>query len=157
MAPPRSVLGLTAALVAGAIEFTAVAAEVTAPQLARIHAIWGIGQLIRREAAKDEALTALFNDPDPEVRAQAIKTVTDRYGRLLGLDRIPAPTQEGHALTSTLLPKLNDPSQRVRLQTLLGLGRLRDTAATGAIISAVIGDAAASKVIASPNTRPCFS
>ncbi len=120
-------------------EFTAVAAEVTAPQLARIHAIWGIGQLIRREAAKDEALTALFNDPDPEVRAQAIKTVTDRYGRLLGLDRIPAPTKEGHALTSTLLPKLNDPSQRVRLQTLLGLGRLRDTAATGAIIKLLAG------------------
>ncbi len=115
-------------------EFAAVAGEVTAPQLARIHAIWGIGQLIRREVAADEALTVLFSDPDPEVRAQAIKTVTDRYGRLLGLDRIPGPTREGHALTSTLLSRLDDPSQRVRIQALLGLGRLRDSAATEAIV-----------------------
>jgi quinoprotein glucose dehydrogenase len=115
-------------------ELTSAAAKVEAPQLARLHAIWGIGQLLRRDAAKDEALTALFGDPDPEVRAQAIKTVTDRYGRLLGLDRIPAPTKEGHALTSTLLPRLEDPSQRVRIQALLGLARLRDTAATAAIV-----------------------
>jgi quinoprotein glucose dehydrogenase len=115
-------------------ELTSAAAMVEAAPLARLHAIWGIGQLIRRAAAKDDALTALFGDPDPEVRAQAIKTVTDRYGRLLGLDVIPAPTKEGHALTSTLLPLLEDPSQRVRSQALLGLGRLRDPAAAADII-----------------------
>src|SRR5690606_5060313 len=41
-------------------EFRAVAGEVTAPQLARIHAIWGIGQLLRRGAATNETLSALF-------------------------------------------------------------------------------------------------
>lgn len=116
-------------------ELTAVATEVTHSQMGRIHAIWGIGQLIRRDAAQDEALTPLFQDPDPEIRAQAIRTVTDRYGRQLGLDRIPAPTGEGHALTLTLLTRLDDPSQRVRLQALLGLGRLRDAAATEAIVA----------------------
>lgn len=115
-------------------ELEAVAAKVEAPQLARLHAIWGIGQLIRREKAEDAILAGLFGDPDPEVRAQAIKTVTDRYGRLLGLDVIPAPTGENHSLTEALLPLLEDPSQRVRLQALLGLGRLRDSAATDAIL-----------------------
>jgi putative heme-binding domain-containing protein len=53
---------------------------------------------------------------------------------LLGLDVIPAPTGEGHALTARLTPLLEDPSQRVRIQALLGLGRLRDAAATDAIM-----------------------
>lgn len=115
-------------------ELEAVAAKVEAPQLARIHAIWGIGQLLRQEKAEDAALAALFGDADPEVRAQAIRTVTDRYGRLLGLDDIPAPTGDGHALTAALTPLLEDPSQRVRIQALLGLGRLRDAAATESIV-----------------------
>lgn len=115
-------------------ELQNVAAEVSAPSLARLHAIWGIGQLLRKGKAEDAILVPLFDDPDPEVRAQAIKTATDRYGRLLGLDIAPAPTGESHALTTALLPKLEDPSQRVRIQALLGLGRLRDTAASGAIV-----------------------
>lgn len=114
--------------------FEAVAAKVEAPQLARIHAIWGIGQLIRQGKAEDAILAALFGDPDPEIRAQAIRTATDRHGRLLGLDVIPAPARESHALTAALTPLLEDPSQRVRIQALLGLGRLRDAAATDAIL-----------------------
>ncbi len=115
-------------------DFAAVANDVAASQLARIHAIWGMGQVIRRNVATDEALTSLFTDPDPEIIAQAIRTVTDRYGRLLGLDRIPAPAQQGHALTSIVSGCLKDPSQRVRLQALIGLGRLRDPAAADGII-----------------------
>ncbi len=117
-------------------EFEQVTRTMAAPQLARLHAIWGIGQLIRRGIAEDETLEALLDDPDPEVRAQAIKTVTDRYGRNLGLDRIPAPNGESHSLTSSLIRKLEDSSQRVRLQALLGLGRLQDAAAADAIIEA---------------------
>lgn len=115
-------------------ELEEVANKVEAPQLARIHAIWGIGQLLRREKAEDASLAALFGDPDPEIRAQAIRTVTDRYGRLLGLDVIPEPTGQQRALTSSLTPLLEDPSQRVRIQALLGLGRLRDSVATEAIL-----------------------
>ncbi|NLT71714.1 MAG: hypothetical protein GXX91_13630, partial [Verrucomicrobiaceae bacterium] len=115
-------------------ELQSVAAEVSAPGLARLHAIWGIGQLLRKGKADDTLLAALFDDPDPEVRAQAIKTATDRHGRLIGLDIVPPPTGESHALTAALLPKLDDPSQRVRIQALLGLGRLRDPAASGAIV-----------------------
>jgi len=115
-------------------ELVAVSAKVETPQLARIHAIWGIGQLLRQEKAEDAELTVLFNDPDPEIRAQAVRTATDRHGRLLGLDVIPAPTDESHGLTAALTPLLEDPSQRVRIQALLGLGRLRDAASTEAIL-----------------------
>src|SRR5688572_2381771 len=49
--------------------------------LARLHAIWGIGQLARREAAQAAALVELLGDSDAEVRAQAAKTIGDvRYG-----------------------------------------------------------------------------
>jgi quinoprotein glucose dehydrogenase len=115
-------------------ELQSVATEIEATQLARIHAVWGLGQLLRRGECDDAVLATLFGDPDPEVRAQAVKTVTDRHGRLLGLDRAPAPAGESHPLTASLLPLLQDPSQRVRLQALLGLGRLRDPAATEPIL-----------------------
>lgn len=112
-----------------------LADTVEAPQLARIHAIWGMGQLLRSERAKDSELVSLFADPDPEIRAQAIKTATDRHGRLVGLDVIPPPLVDGHPLTEALIPRLEDVSQRVRIQALLGVGRLRDPAATEAILT----------------------
>ncbi|MAS95600.1 MAG: hypothetical protein CMO55_20560 [Verrucomicrobiales bacterium] len=114
--------------------FTTVAGEVAGNQMARIHAIWGLGQLIRKDAAEDETLVALFDDADPEIRAQAIRTVTDQYGRNLGLDRIPGPGGESHPLTETLVGRLDDPSQRVRMQALLGLGRLQDASAFDAVV-----------------------
>lgn len=115
--------------------FVATADEVSADQFARIHSIWGIGQLIRKGVADDQTLVALFGDPDPEIRAQAIRTVTDRHGRNLGFDRVPAPTGERHTLTAALIGKLDDPSQRVRMQALLGLGRVQDSSATADIVS----------------------
>ncbi len=115
-------------------QLRSVATSVDAPQIARIHAIWGIGQLQRWKKADDAELTALLGDPDPEIRAQAIRTLTDKYGRLLGLDRIPSPDPQAPGLTKALIPHLEDPSQRVRIQALMGLGRLRDPLATEAII-----------------------
>lgn len=52
-------------------------------QLARIHAIWGLGQLERkhkgRKGAIQETLIALLDDQDAEVRAQAIRILEDTY------------------------------------------------------------------------------
>ncbi len=48
------------------------------PELARVHAIWGLGQLNRagdRDALR--ALVALLADPQPEIRAQVLKTLGD--------------------------------------------------------------------------------
>lgn len=115
-------------------EFSAVVAGKGAETLPRLHAIWGIGQLIRAGKAEDENLAGLFADADPEVRAQAVKTLTDRYGRRLGLDRVSGPVGEGHILTAPMLALLDDPVQRVQLQALLGLGRIGDPAAAAPVI-----------------------
>src|SRR5690606_12875294 len=42
-------------------------------QLARIHAMWGIGQLARKDAGEARPLVDLLQDAYPEVRAQAAK------------------------------------------------------------------------------------
>ncbi len=103
-------------------------------QLGRIHAVWGIGQLIRRDEATDEELIALFEDADPEIRAQAIRTVSDRYGRRLGLDRISGPQKVTTTLSKPLTAALQDPAQRVRIQALLALGRIGDATTTESIV-----------------------
>ncbi len=46
-------------------------------QLARIHAIWGIGQLISKNKADGKDLTSLLNDSDSEIVAQAAKVLGD--------------------------------------------------------------------------------
>jgi putative membrane-bound dehydrogenase-like protein len=108
-----------------------VATDVALPTLPRIHALWGMGQLHR--GAKTDSNRELLRDPDPEVRAQWIRTFTDPFGRRLGLDRVSGPAGE-NSLTKDLIPALEDPSQRVRIQALLGLGRLGDSFATGSIL-----------------------
>lgn len=120
-------------------ELAQAASKVEADQLGRIHAIWGIGQLIRAGEVDADSLLSLFTDPDPEVRAQAVKTATDGSGLRLGLDRIPAPTGKTHPLTAALVAGLSDPSQRVRLQALIGLGRVGDTTAAGPVLDMLRG------------------
>lgn len=115
--------------------FLAVAVDRTSPPFARIHAIWGLGQLLRGEAADQNDLLPLLKDPDPEIRTQTLKILTDRFGRSLGLDVIPAPSAEGNSLTSSIIPLLDDPVIAVRLQALLALARVRDATASEAIIT----------------------
>ncbi len=46
-------------------------------QLARIHAIWGIGQIAANDLDKAEPLVDLLTDADPEIVAQALKVLGD--------------------------------------------------------------------------------
>ena len=50
-------------------------------QLARVHAIWGLGQLARKakdgSAETNKAILALLSDPDAEIRAQSAKVIGD--------------------------------------------------------------------------------
>ena len=99
----------------------AVAGE-TDSQLARIHAIWGIGQLARVTAARAQALVPLLQDADPEIRAQAARTLGDvRF----------APAAAG------LMPLLTDASPRTRFFAAEALGRLRHRPAVPALVQMV--------------------
>lgn len=81
------------------------------PQLARIHAIWGLGQ--RGELGP---VAALLGDADAEIRAQAAK--------VLGDHRLKA-AYDG------LLPLLKDASPRVRSFAAMALGKVGTVAAVG--------------------------
>ncbi|MEQ1859053.1 MAG: PVC-type heme-binding CxxCH protein [Chthoniobacteraceae bacterium] len=91
-----------------------LAQDRAAAQLARIHAIWGLGQLAKFNAATAGPLLGLLGSPDAEVRAQAAK--------VLGFRRLPAA---GNPLT----PLLADASLRVRFQAAIALGKIGHKAA----------------------------
>ena len=51
-------------------------------QFARIHAIWGIGQIAAKDVDDAEPLLNLLSDEDPEIVAQSVKVLGDvRYGK----------------------------------------------------------------------------
>lgn len=78
-------------------------------QLARIHGIWGIGQLARTEKSHATHLMELLNDGDPEIIAQAAKILGDvRY------------TEAG----DQLIPLLSHDYPRVKFFAAQALGRI---------------------------------
>ncbi len=96
----------------------AVAREDKAP-LARLHGIWGVGQLVRAGSAQASALFPLLADADAEVRAQAAKTLGDVRAR----DAVAA-----------LRPVLADADARPRFFAAEALGRIGDKAALSALV-----------------------
>lgn len=58
----------------------AIAQDVNATQMQRIHAAWTLGMIARREPSAADAIAPLLTDTDPHVRTQAAKTLGDlRY------------------------------------------------------------------------------
>jgi quinoprotein glucose dehydrogenase len=86
--------------------------------LARLHAVWGLGQIGRHEPAAYQPLLELTADRDAEVRAQAAKVLGD--GRVA-------------AAYDRLLPLLHDAEPRVRFFAALGLGKLKRPEACPAV------------------------
>lgn len=100
------------------------AASAKGTRIARIHAIWGLGQLFRMsKSIHGGDLEKLFADPDAEIRTQAVKTLSEIAPSNLALHQSPAPEQEPFG--SEFIPLLNDPSPRVRFQAALALGNAR--------------------------------
>ncbi|SMO62837.1 HEAT repeat domain-containing protein [Fodinibius sediminis] len=89
-------------------------------QLARLHGIWGVGQLARKDIEEADPLIPYLSDKDPEIRAQAAKTLGDvRYK--------PA--------ADALIPLLKDESLRVRFFAAQALGRIQYQPAVQPIIA----------------------
>ncbi len=78
-------------------------------QLARLHAIWGLGQVARKAEGVSTDLIPLLDDGDSEVRAQAAKTLGDLREKAAG---------------AGLQKLLRDPSPRVRGFAAIGLSRV---------------------------------
>jgi quinoprotein glucose dehydrogenase len=78
-------------------------------QLARIHAIWALGQIARKQPKVLEPVVKLMDDADSEIRAQACKALGDA--------RFPA-AYDG------MVRKLRDETQRVRFFAAMGVGKL---------------------------------
>ena len=89
-------------------------------QLARIHAIWGLGQILRKNPAEHAVLINLLQDPDSEIRAQAAKVLGD------------ANTKEA---TDKLLPLLADKDPRAQLYAAQALGRIRAESAIAPLVA----------------------
>jgi quinoprotein glucose dehydrogenase len=88
-------------------------------RLARLHAIWGLGQVGRYPAAS-AALVALLADKDAEVRAQAAKTLGDAGATLSA---------------AGLVNLLADESPRVRMFAAIALGKFAHKPAVPALFA----------------------
>ena len=123
-----------------------VAAE-GAPLLARVHAVWGVGQLGRKDSAAMAGVLPLLEDKEAEMRAQTARMMSDagykpaaeKIGKLLAdasprvrslagvaLARIGAPAQFGQAVA--MLAANNDEDKFVRhggMMALSGSDRTR--------------------------------
>jgi len=91
-------------------------------QMARIHAIWGLGQIGRKDARAFSPLLELVKDKDVEVRLQAIKVLGEGKVQSAG----PAIAQA-----------LKDDEPRVRFVAALSVGKLRHSAALPAVLDMV--------------------
>lgn len=88
-------------------------------QLARIHGIWGIGQLSRMNNTYSSALGDLLNDKDEEIIAQAAKIIGDARIKSYG---------------AQLIGLLKSPNARVRFFAAEALGRTANQDAVAGLI-----------------------
>ncbi|MBX2917071.1 MAG: HEAT repeat domain-containing protein [Cyclobacteriaceae bacterium] len=78
-------------------------------QLARVHAVWGLSQIARKDAAVADNLIPYLKDEDGEIRAQAARWLGDvRYAKA----------------AAELIPLLKDENPRVKFFAAEALGRM---------------------------------
>jgi putative membrane-bound dehydrogenase-like protein len=143
-----------------------IAAQKNDSQLARIHAIWGLGQLARKAATASpgtpgegrgegpatnevtSTLTKLLNDPDPEIRTQSAKVIGDAHltsnaDALAALIKDKEPRVRLYAALA--LSKMPRPSDFDTVLTLITTNKTKDVylrhAAVTALVAACAKDA----------------
>ncbi|MBI5688740.1 MAG: HEAT repeat domain-containing protein [Verrucomicrobia bacterium] len=107
--------------------FTRVASDRRAPRTARLHALWGLGQLASRHSVAMVPVAEASADPDAEVRAQAVKLVGEHH-------QVGYPSPK---FLADFARFLQDPSPRVRFFAALSLGKLARPADTPALLAAL--------------------
>jgi quinoprotein glucose dehydrogenase len=105
----------------GAAVFSKAIAQ-TNNQLARIHAIWGMGQLTRQDKSYGNALLALLKDSDEEITAQAAKVLGDEYISEAG---------------PMLIPMLSSKNPRVQFFGAQALGRIKEKSAVAPLLEMI--------------------
>ncbi|RYF74489.1 MAG: c-type cytochrome [Cytophagaceae bacterium] len=106
---------------AGAAQLNKAIAQ-TENQLARIHGIWGLGQLARQDKTYGKPLVALLTDKDPEIVAQSAKVIGDEMLAEAG---------------PTLVPLLASQHPRVKFFSAQALGRIHDKAAVEPLLAMI--------------------
>lgn len=103
-------------------------------RLARLHALWGLGQIGRRAGtgAAVAGVSGLIADDDAEVRVQV--------ARLLG-------DQRGTTTNAALIARLGDASPRVRAAAALSLGKLAAREALPAVTEMLAANAGADPML----------
>lgn len=89
-------------------------------QLARIHGIWGIGQLAREDLSYAEPLIDFLEDDDPEIRAQLAKVIGEA---------------EYQDAADPLIDMLEDDEARPKFFAAQALGQLKESSATQPIVA----------------------
>lgn len=106
----------------GQAALASTAANPASDRLARLHAVWGLGQIGRRgvSGAAAGTIEPLLTDRDPEIRAQAAKMLGELHdGKVSG----------------ALARLLADSSPRARIAAAIALGKLGDHQAGGALLT----------------------
>jgi len=94
----------------------------TATDYSRLHAVWALGQIARKEAKATEALRALLKNPDAEVRAQTAKALGDLHDS---------------ASAEAFVAALADAAPRVKFFAAQALGNIKHAGAAPALVAAV--------------------
>jgi quinoprotein glucose dehydrogenase len=94
----------------------------TSSQIARVHGIWGTGQLARTDKSYGNALLALLKDSDEEIAAQAAKVIGDEKIAEAG---------------PMLIPMLTSKNPRVQFFAAQALGRIQDKSAVAPLLDMI--------------------
>lgn len=105
-----------------AFEALSLVANKSKHQLARLHAIWGIGQLGRKKSSLVSKIQNLLNDPDSEVRGQTAKVIGEAGW---------------NAAASAIIPLLSDSNARVQYFAALALGKIKSVESIPALFELI--------------------